>query len=83
MRCPIRPNDVYLPLIEISQGMYRIAGMALFSGTRMVGELDEQETEVLSLLLGTQDGYLTVTSGSQLIGFFHVQSKSKIEPKNG
>ena len=76
-----RTNDVYLPLIETSQGMYRIAGMALFSGTRMVGELDEQETEVLSLLLGTKDGYLTVTSGSQLIGFFHVRSKSKIEPK--
>ncbi|HEX3047626.1 MAG TPA: Ger(x)C family spore germination protein [Bacillota bacterium] len=76
-----RTNDVYLPLVNISQGMYRIAGMALFSGTRMVGELDERETEVLSLLFGTKDGYLTVNSGSELISFFHVRSKSTIEPK--
>ncbi|HEX3048227.1 MAG TPA: Ger(x)C family spore germination protein [Bacillota bacterium] len=76
-----RTNDLYLPMIETSQGMYRIAGTALFSGPRMVGKLDEQETEVLSLLLGTQDGYLTVASGRQLLGFFHVQSKSSIKPR--
>lgn len=76
-----RTHDVYLPLINISQGMYRIAGIALFSGNRMVGELDERETEALSLLLGAKDGYLTVASGSELISFFHVRSKSYIEPK--
>lgn len=74
--------DVYMPVIQSTQGQYKIAGVALFSKYRYVGELTEEETQVLSLLREYQDGYLTVPLGSNsLIAYTNVQSKTKINPK--
>ncbi|HEX3048682.1 MAG TPA: Ger(x)C family spore germination protein [Bacillota bacterium] len=75
-------TDVYMPVIQSNQGQYKIAGMALFSKYRHVGELDEEETQNLSLLRGYKDGYLTVPLGSNsLISFASVQARCKVKPR--
>lgn len=74
-------QDVYLPIIEKSQDNYKIAGSALFSGTRMAGELNMEETQTLSLINGSDVGYLTVPlSGGELVALYKIKSKTKIEP---
>jgi len=74
-------QDIYLPIIEKSQENYKIAGTALFSGTRMVGELNMEETQTLSLIKGSDVGYLTVPlSDGKLVALYKIKSKTKIEP---
>lgn len=74
--------DAHLPLIETSQGMYRIAGTVLFCGTRWAGELSAGETLFLALLRGETYGYLTVPLGARgLAAFFDVDSKAEIIPR--
>lgn len=43
-------GDPFIPLITASQHNYRIAGIALFSQNRMVGELSRDETQTLAYL---------------------------------
>jgi spore germination protein KC len=75
-------SDAHLPLIEPSQGLYQIAGTALYSGTRWAGELSVAETQFLFLLFGDRYGYLTVPLGSGgLVAYFDVDSKTKIVPR--
>ncbi len=74
--------DPFLPLIEASQEMYLIAGTALFSRNRLVGELSKNETEILALLRGTDVGYLTVPLGvNRHVAFLNVRSNTSIEPE--
>ncbi|ATW26512.1 Ger(x)C family spore germination protein [Candidatus Formimonas warabiya] len=74
-------QDPYLPIIEQSQGSYRIAGTALFSGSRMVGELNMDEAQTLALIRGADVGYLTVPlSKGELVAFQKIKSQTKIEP---
>lgn len=73
--------DPHLAIIAPSQGMYRLAGTALFSGARMVGELDMRETETLALLVGSSSGYLAVPRGREgVLGLAEVDSKTAIRP---
>lgn len=73
--------DVFLPMIETSQGQYLITGTALFSRNSMVGELDMYETGTLALLRGVQDGYLTIPlPGVGVLSLSNVAAKSKIVP---
>ena len=74
--------DPYLPLIATSQRNYIITGIAVFSGNRMVGELDRHETYIFTLLGGGATGLLTVPAGDdRIISFLQLNSKSKIHPK--
>ena len=76
-----KAGDPFIPLIEVSQDMYLIAGTALFSQNRMVGELSKDETETFALIRGTDVGYLTVPLGiKQYASFANVRSKTKITP---
>jgi len=79
-----RTSDIFMPLIEPSQGQYKIAGLALFSRERMVGTLDVEETEALALVKEVQNGYLTVplgrTGDNRLVAFYNIKSNSKIQP---
>ena len=76
-----KTGDPFLPMIEEYQQMYRIAGTALFSRNRMVGELTKEETEVLALLRGTDVGYLHFGDVQQeTFGFSQIRSKTKIRP---
>jgi Ger(x)C family germination protein len=76
-----RAGDPFIPLIEASQNMYLIAGTALFSQNRMVGELSKDETQTFALIHGTDLGYLTVPLGqNQHAAFDNVRSKAKITP---
>lgn len=74
-------SDLVIPLIEPSQGQYRIAGVALFSQGQMVGELTLDETRMLALLKDTASGNLTVPQDDKYISFSNVSSKTKIEPR--
>lgn len=77
-----KTSDPYIPVFEESQGNYKIAGTAVFSRNRMVGELSMDETESLALIKGTDDGYLTVPLGkNQHVAFKNVRSKTKVRPK--
>ena len=77
-----RTSDPYIPVFEESQGSYKIAGTAVFSRNRMVGELSMDETESLALIKGTDNGYLTVPLGkSEHVAFKNVRSKTKVRPK--
>ncbi len=76
-----KTGDPFIPLIEASQGNYRIAGTALFSQNRMVGELSKDETEIFALIRGTDIGLLTVPLGvNQHAAFANVRSRAKITP---
>lgn len=78
-----KTSDPFIPLFEEYQQMYRIAGTALFSQNRMIGELSKKETEILALIRGTDVGYLTVHLGDnqhKTFGFAQVRSKTKITP---
>ncbi len=75
-------SDAHLPFIEPSQGLYQIAGTALYSGTRWAGELSVMETQFLSLILGDKYGYITVPLGARgLVAYFDVDSETKIVPR--
>lgn len=74
-----KTGDPFIPLIEASQDNYLIAGTALFSRNRMVGELSKNETETLALLRGTDVGYLTIPLGrNEHAAFNNVRSKAEI-----
>jgi spore germination protein BC len=76
-----KTGDPFIPLIEKNQNMYRIAGTALFSQNRMVGQLSKDETETLALLRGTDVGYLTIPLGTnQHAAFSSVRSTAKVTP---
>jgi Ger(x)C family germination protein len=78
----LKEGDPFIPLIQASQEMYLIAGTALFSENRMVGELNKAETETLALLRGTDLGYLIIPLGqNEHAAFFNVRSKTKITPE--
>jgi len=74
-------QDPYLPIIEQSQDNYRIAGTAVFSGSRMVGELDMDETQTLALIRGADVGYLTMPlSDGKMVALYKIKSQTKINP---
>lgn len=74
-------SDPFMPIMQRSQGQYRIGGMMLFSGGHRVGEISIEETQDLSLLIGTTYAYISVPLGtSGLVAFFDVESKTKIKP---
>ena len=74
--------DPYFPLISTSQENYFISGTAVFSGKRMVGELDQQETYAFTLLGGGTTGLLTVPAGeNETVSYLQLNSRSKIHPK--
>lgn len=76
-------QDLYLPIIERSQDNYKIAGTALFSGSRMVGELDMDEAQTLALIRGADVGYLAVPlSDGKMVAFQFqkIKSQTKIGP---
>jgi Ger(x)C family germination protein len=57
-----RSKDPYASLIDIDtkQGRYRIAGIAVFHGARLTGELEIPETQRFGMLSGLlQDGSMT------------------------
>ncbi len=73
--------DPFIPMFEASQNNYRITGTALFSQNRMVGELSKDETQTLSLIRGTDVGFLTIPLGiNEHVAFTNVRSKSEITP---
>ena len=77
-----KTSDPYIPVFEESQESYKIAGTAVFSRNRMVGELSMDETESLALLKGTDNGYLTIPLGkNQHVAFKNIRSKTKVRPK--
>ena len=98
-----RTSDVYIPVVEESQGSsedspgsneksqatdekspgsYQIAGTAIFSRNRLVGELSMDETLTLSLIKGTDNGYQTIPMGkSKYVAFKNIRSKTKVRPK--
>ena len=74
-------SDIFMPMIRVSQEQYQIAGTALFSGSKMVGELDIDETLIFSLMDGVQSGYLTVPlEEDRLIAFQEIRSKTGFTP---
>ena len=74
-------QDPYLPIIELKEDTYRIAGTAVFSGSRMAGELDKDETQTLALIKGTDSGFLNFSTDKGIIvSLYKVKSKTKIEP---
>lgn len=74
-------QDPYIPMVDKSQGNYKIAGVALFSKNHKVGELTADETEILALLQGTDAGYLSIPyDDHKLVAYSDVGSDSKIEP---
>lgn len=74
-------QDPYLPIIETSQDMLKIAGTAVFSGSNMVGQLDMGEAQTLALIHGSDVGYLTVPMGEgEQVSFRNVKSKTQIKP---
>ena len=77
-----KTSDPYIPVFEESQESYKIAGTAVFSRNRMVGELSMDETISLALIRGTDNGYLTVALGkSEYVAFKNVRSKTRVQPK--
>ena len=77
-----KTSDPYIPLFEESQESYKIAGTAVFSRNRMVGELSMDETEILALLKGTDNGYLTVPLGKIThVAFKNIRAKTKVRPQ--
>ncbi|MFZ5943182.1 MAG: Ger(x)C family spore germination protein [Bacillota bacterium] len=74
--------DPYFPIISTNQGNYVISGLALFSETRMVGELNQQETYAFSILDGGSIGYFTVPlEDKKHLAFLQMRGKSKIVPR--
>lgn len=75
-------QDPYLPIIEQSQDNYKIAGTALFSGSRMVGDLNMDEAQTLALIRETDVGYLTMPlSDGKQVAFQKIKSQTKIVPE--
>ncbi|MDW7683818.1 MAG: Ger(x)C family spore germination protein [Bacillota bacterium] len=75
-------GDPFIPLIKSSQGNYLIAGTALFSQNRMVGELSEEETKTFALMRGTDVGYLTIPLGpDQHVALAKVKTGTEITPE--
>ena len=57
-------TDAYAPFIDLDEkeGMYIIAGLAVFDGFHLAGELDMDETQMYGLLSGLmQAGTLTLS----------------------
>ena len=77
-----KTGDPYIPLFEEAQASYKIAGTAVFSRNRMVGQLSMAETEILALLKGTDNGYLTVPLGKiPHVAFKNIRAKTKVRPR--
>lgn len=75
-------SDPYFPMITTQQGNYVITGTALFSGNKMVGELNKPETYMFSLLNGGSTGFLSIPSGdNQVISYLQMHSDNKIVPR--
>lgn len=61
---------------------FQIAGAAVFSRNRLAGELSMDETIVLSLIKGTDNGYLTVPlGGHEYVAFKNIRAKTKVQPR--
>ncbi|MBU7005165.1 Ger(x)C family spore germination protein [Phosphitispora fastidiosa] len=77
-----KAGDIYIPMIEQSQNNYKIAGTAVFSRNRMVGELSMDETQTLATIRGTDVGYQTFPMGeNNYKAFKNVRSKTDITTK--
>lgn len=73
--------DPYFPMISSAQGNYVISRTAVFSGNRMVGELDQQETQAFSMLTGASTGLLSVPVGeNDIVSYLLTDTKNKIVP---
>jgi spore germination protein KC len=67
---------------EKIQESYKIAGTAVFSRNRLAGQLSMDETITLSMMKGTDNGYLTVPLGKpEYVAFKNIRSQTKIQPK--
>ena len=77
-----KTSDPYIPMVEESQESYKIAGTAVFSRNRMVGDLSMDETLTLSLIKGTDNGYQTIPLGkNQHVAFKNIRAKTKVRPR--
>jgi len=75
--------DPFMPLIEEYKENYRIAGMAVFSGSRMVGTISVEETETAALIKEIPNSLLTVklADNQGLASFRDISSSTKVTPK--
>lgn len=74
--------DVFMPLITVAQGQYRIGGTALFSKNSMVGRLDVDETQIVAFLDGANIGFLSVPmADGRLLALHGLKSKSSFTPR--
>jgi spore germination protein KC len=77
-----KTGDPYIPLLGESEGSYKVAGTAVFSRNRLSGELSMDETITLSLLRGTDYGYLTVPiEKNKYAAFKNIRAKTNVSPK--
>ncbi|PKM80020.1 MAG: hypothetical protein CVU89_15645 [Firmicutes bacterium HGW-Firmicutes-14] len=78
-----KTSDPFMPMIEEYQKNYRIAGLAVFSGPRMVGEINMKETETAALIRDVPFGFLTAPLGDNegLISYRDIRSRTKIIPE--
>lgn len=76
-----RSGDPLIPLIGQTQQNYLIAGTALFSRNRMVGELSLDESLILAMLLNTDTGYQSIPLGPHRhAAFKNIRAKTRITP---
>jgi spore germination protein KC len=72
----------YIPMVEVSQNSYKIAGTAVFSRNRFADALSLDETQTLALVRGTDVGYQKIPlGGNQYAAFKNVRSETKLTPK--
>jgi spore germination protein KC len=76
-------TDAFAPLIDINEneGMYIEAGLAVFDGFHLAGELDMEETQVYGLLSSLMKaGNLTVKlPGNEVLSLRNVNGRAKIK----
>lgn len=76
-------TDAYAPLIDLEQkeGMYEVAGLAVFDGFHLAGELNMEETQMFGLLSSQMDaGQLTLSLPEQgILSLRNVNARSSIK----
>lgn len=77
-----KTSDPFMPMVEKKQDNYETAGLAVFSGPRMTGELDMKETETAALIKEVPFGFLTMPLGNKqdLVSFRDITARTKITP---
>jgi Ger(x)C family germination protein len=79
------PTDAFAPLIGLDQeeGMYIQAGLAVFNGFHLAGELDVEETQMYGLISGLmRNGNLTLAlPDNKILSLRNVNGRAKIQVK--